>query len=122
MAPRSGTVWRAGDVRLSLARHAGAEVTGTNAVQTICRSDRRIVKNRWPRWGSKVDPLIAWANYGSGLRSLWKASVVGHDRVALAPSHEAAVEPEYSAGAGPRQRRSQARQRLHRLHQVGQDR
>ena len=41
---------------------------------------------------------------GSGMRTLWQATELRHERVALASPDQAPVEPEHSACAGSRRR------------------
>ena len=61
-------------------------------------------------------------NRGLCLRNLRQAPELRQARLALPRADQPPLEPEYSARSRPRQRRSQARQRLHVLPQGGQDR
>jgi cold shock CspA family protein len=53
---------------------------------------------------------------------MWQGPIVGHVCVALASPHEATLEPEHPARSGNSEWLDEAHQRLHRLHQVGQNR
>jgi hypothetical protein len=59
---------------------------------------------------------------GSGMRTLWQAARLRHERVALAPPDQAPVEPEHPACPGRRRWEPPPYQRLHVVHPSGKDR
>ena len=65
-------------------------------------------------------PLLEF-DHGSSLRSMWQEAQLGYVGQPLPRSHQAPLEPEHPAYPGPRQWIDEARQRVHRVHQVGQD-
>src|ERR1700688_4567126 len=55
-------------------------------------------------------------HHGISLRNLRQEAVLRHERLALAPSHQASLESEHPTGARARRWHTQAHERLHRLH------
>src|SRR5664280_695862 len=60
-------------------------------------------------------------HHGISLRNLRQEAVLRHERLALAPSHQAPLESEHPARARTGGRDSDASERLHRLSSFGQD-
>src|SRR5664280_816126 len=59
-------------------------------------------------------------HHGIRLRNLRQEAVVRHERLTLAPSHQATLEPEHPARTRTGGRYPHAHECLHRLHPIGQ--
>src|SRR6202044_95467 len=71
------------------------------------------------RW-RKAHGTMRRVHHGVSLRHLRQEAVVRHERLPLAPSHQATLEPEHPARARTCERRAKAPERVHRMSSLRQ--
>src|ERR1039458_2307280 len=93
-----------------------------SVVEEVIASDATMVLRITPALHQAGAGNKEIVHHGISLRNLRQETVVRHERLSLAPSHQAPLESEHPARTRPGRWHSHAHQYLHGLSSFGQDR